>query len=45
MAYNRATGQAAQDIIDIGQKLTEVKQQLGHGNFRNWLTTEFEWGI
>lgn len=37
--------QTAQDIIDIGQKLTEVKQQLGHGNFRNWLKAEFEWGI
>jgi len=37
--------QTAQDIIDIGQKLTEVKQQLGHGNFRSWLNAEFEWGI
>lgn len=32
-----------QDIIDIGQKLTEVKEQLGHGNFLNWLQHEFEW--
>jgi hypothetical protein len=35
----------AQDIIDIGQKLTEVKAQLGHGYFRSWLKTEFAWGI
>lgn len=35
----------AQDMIDIGQKLIEVKQQLGHGNFRNWLKAEFDWGI
>jgi hypothetical protein len=27
----------SQDIIDIGQKLIEVKQHLGHGSFRNWL--------
>jgi len=37
--------QVAQDIIDIGQKLTEVKQQLGHGNFRNWLKAEFGWSV
>ena len=34
---------AAQDIIDIGQKLIEVKQRLGHGHFGGWLRTEFEW--
>ena len=32
----------AQDIIEIGQKLVDVKQQLGHGNFRNWLKAEFD---
>ncbi|BAZ70886.1 DUF3102 domain-containing protein [Mastigocladus laminosus UU774] len=36
---------SGQDIIDIGQKLTEVKQQLGHGNFRAWLKAEFDWSI
>ncbi|MFB2772659.1 DUF3102 domain-containing protein [Pelatocladus sp. BLCC-F211] len=36
---------SAQDIIDIGQKLTEVKQQLGHGNFRAWLKAEFDWSV
>lgn len=36
---------SVQDIIEIGQKLTEVKQQLGYGNFRNWLKAEFDWGI
>lgn len=35
----------AQDIIDIGQKLFEVKEQLEHGNFRNWLKVEFNWSI
>lgn len=35
----------AQDIIDIGQKLIEVKQQLGHGKFRNWLKAEFDGSI
>ena len=35
----------SQDIIEIGQKLIEVKQYLGHGNFRNWLKFEFDWSI
>ena len=34
---------AASDIIEIGQKLIEVKERLGHGNFSNWLAAEFEW--
>lgn len=35
----------AQDIVDIGQKLAEVKEQLGHGSFMNWLKSEFNWSI
>lgn len=34
---------AAQDIIDIGSKLIEVKAKLGHGNFGKWLSAEFAW--
>ena len=34
---------SAQDIIDIGLKLGEVKQRLGHGGFGKWLEAEFEW--
>jgi hypothetical protein len=34
---------AAQDIIDIGQKLIEVKAMLGHGRFGPWLKAEFDW--
>lgn len=34
---------SAQDIVDIGQKLIDVKARLGHGYFRAWLTSEFEW--
>lgn len=33
----------AQDIIDIGNKLIEVKARLGHGNFGEWLNAEFGW--
>lgn len=33
----------AQDIIDIGTKLIEVKARLGHGNFGAWLDREFGW--
>lgn len=34
----------AQDIIEIGQKLIEVKAALNHGQFGPWLEAEFEWG-
>lgn len=34
---------SAQDIIDIGTKLHEVKARLGHGQFGDWLSAEFEW--
>ena len=33
----------AQDIIEIGQKLIDVKEHLGHGKFGLWLRLEFEW--
>ena len=34
---------AASDIIEIGQRLSEVKAQVGHGNFGPWLRAEFGW--
>lgn len=34
---------SAQDIIDIGNKLIDVKARLGHGNFGGWLDAEFGW--
>ena len=37
--------QTAQEIVEIGQKLTEVKRQLKHGQFRSWLKSEFNWSI
>ena len=36
---------SAQDIVDIGQKLIEVKEQLEHGHFRKWLKAEFKWSV
>jgi hypothetical protein len=33
----------AQDVFDIGQKLSDIKARLGHGHFMNWLKAEFEW--
>jgi len=33
----------AQDLVEIGQKLVEVKARLGHGLFGPWLQAEFEW--
>jgi DNA modification methylase len=34
---------SAQDIWEIGQKLAEVRSQLGHGPFDMWLKAEFNW--
>jgi phage N-6-adenine-methyltransferase len=33
----------AQDLVEIGQKLVEVKARRGHGLFGAWLQAEFEW--
>jgi len=33
----------AQGIVEIGQKLSEVKERLGHGRFGTWLESEFRW--
>lgn len=33
----------AQGIVEIGQKLIEVKERLGHGHFLDWLEAEFSW--
>jgi len=32
-----------QGIIEIGQKLIEVKKKLGYGRFGDWLEAEFRW--
>jgi hypothetical protein len=34
---------SAQDIFEIGEKLIEIKQRLGHGQFGKWLAAEFAW--
>jgi hypothetical protein len=34
---------SAQDAIEIGSKLIEVKDRLAHGQFGTWLNTEFGW--
>lgn len=34
---------SARDIIEIGQRLIEVKAQLPHGQFGPWLEAEFGW--
>jgi len=33
--------QTAQGIKEIGQRLIDVKERLGHGNFLSWLEAEF----
>lgn len=32
----------AQGIVEIGHKLIEIKEKLGHGRFLDWLETEFD---
>jgi hypothetical protein len=34
---------SAQDIWEIGQKLSEVRSQLAYGHFDKWLKAEFGW--
>jgi diguanylate cyclase (GGDEF)-like protein len=35
----------AQDILEIGDNLGKIKEKLGHGQFRSWLKTEFDWSV
>jgi gas vesicle protein len=35
----------SEDIINIGQRLIEVKQCLKHGSFTAWLKSEFNWSL
>ncbi|OWY69434.1 hypothetical protein B7486_20470 [cyanobacterium TDX16] len=39
----RMMRRTTQDIIEIGEKLIEVKHYLGFGHFSNWLIAEFGW--
>jgi hypothetical protein len=39
----RVAKRVALTIVEIGQKLSEVKEALGHGRFGEWLLAEFEW--
>lgn len=34
---------SAEDIIEIGHELAEIKRLLGHGAFAPWLAREFDW--
>lgn len=36
-------GRAAQNIVEIGQRLIDVKARLPHGQFGRWLEDEFAW--
>lgn len=35
----------AQDIIEVGERLIDIKQRLGHGQFGEWLRVEFDWDV
>jgi hypothetical protein len=34
---------AIRDIIEIGRRLTDAKDRVGHGKFLTWLAAEFGW--
>ena len=34
----------AEDIVEIGRELSEIKEKIGHGNFLPWVEAEFEMG-
>ncbi|MEW6732433.1 MAG: DUF3102 domain-containing protein, partial [Acidobacteriota bacterium] len=40
---HRLMKKSADDVIEIGKILIEVKGWLGHGEFRGWLKLEFGW--
>jgi len=42
-AIHRLARRSAQDIIEIGGHLHEVKAEVGHGQFLAWLRAEFDW--
>ncbi|MEY9179685.1 DUF3102 domain-containing protein [Bradyrhizobium sp. USDA 313] len=45
-AVIRALGKRViRDIIEIGRRLADAKERLGHGNFLPWIDTEFGWSI
>ena len=33
------------DVFQIGYDLLRAKKLLGHGNFRNWIKSEFAWSV
>ncbi len=35
----------AQDIVEIGNDLCQIKKHLKHGEFRQWLKVEFDWSV
>ena len=39
----RLAKRVAEDTIEIGQYLIEIKEKLGYGNFYAWIDAEFSW--
>jgi hypothetical protein len=35
----------ASDIIEVGERLNDIKARLGHGRFAPWLNSEFNWSV
>jgi hypothetical protein len=42
-AIRRLGKQTVENVIEIGGRLIECKEIVGHGNFGLWLRTEFDW--
>lgn len=44
-AIKQCIRRTAKDIIEIGERLIDVKEKLPHGQFGSWLQIEFNWDI
>lgn len=43
-AIRTLVGRTADNIVEIGRRLRQVKELIGHGYWGSWLEAEFEWG-
>lgn len=39
----KLTGDTARNLIEIGRHLAAAKNEVGHGNWANWLDENFQW--
>jgi Protein of unknown function (DUF3102) len=42
-AIRGLTKNVVRDVLEIGRRLTQAKERVGHGNWLPWLEREFGW--